>query len=116
MKTTTQIFEECLAQVPNDVKMELDMSFALADKIDGILRERDITQKQLARKMGKTEAEVSQLLRYLHEGKISNRKIARIIGLNKETVNNYEFTLSPENFVILQKNKPISWERPLPHI
>lgn len=57
MKTTVQLFDECLATVQNDVKMELDMSFALADKIDMILREKNISQKQLAKKMGKTEAE-----------------------------------------------------------
>lgn len=56
MKTATQLFDECLASVQNDVKMELDMSFALADKIDMILREKNISQKQLAKRMGKTEA------------------------------------------------------------
>lgn len=62
MKTTAQLFDECLASVSNDVKMELDMSFALADKIDMILREKNISQGQLAEKMGKTEAEVSRWL------------------------------------------------------
>lgn len=62
MKTTAQLFDECLATVQNDVKMELDMSFALADKIDMILREKNISQKQLAKRMGKTEAEVSRWL------------------------------------------------------
>ena len=55
MKTTAQLFDECLATVSNDVKLELDMSFALADKIDMILREKNISMKQLAKKMGKTE-------------------------------------------------------------
>lgn len=45
MKTTTQLFDECLATVQNDVKIELDMSFVLADKIDMILREKNISQK-----------------------------------------------------------------------
>lgn len=31
MKTTAQLFDECLAIVQNDGKMELDTSFALAD-------------------------------------------------------------------------------------
>lgn len=34
-------------------------------------------------------SKIKQLLRYLREGNVSNRKIARIVGLNKETVNNY---------------------------
>lgn len=45
MKTTAQLFDECLTSVSNDVKMELDMSFALADKIDMILRKKNISQK-----------------------------------------------------------------------
>ena len=76
MKTTTQIFDECLATVQNDVKMELDMSFALADKIDMILREKNISQKQLAKRMGKTEAEVSRWLGGTHN--FTLRTIAKI--------------------------------------
>lgn len=76
MKTTAQLFDECLATVSNDVKMELDMSFALADKIDMILREKNISQKQLAKKMGKTEAEVSRWLGGTHN--FTLRTIAKI--------------------------------------
>ncbi len=76
METTAQLFDECLATVKNDVKMELDMSFALADKIDMILREKNISQKQLAKKMGKTEAEVSRWLGGTHN--FTLRTIAKI--------------------------------------
>lgn len=76
MKTTAQLFDECLATVKNDVKMELDMSFALADKINMILREKNISQKQLAKKMGKTEAEVYRWLGGTHN--FTLRTIAKI--------------------------------------
>lgn len=76
MKTTAQLFDECFATVQNDVKMELDMSFALADKIDMILREKNISQKQLAKRMGKTEAEVSRWLGGTHN--FTLRTIAKI--------------------------------------
>ena len=76
MKTTAQLFDECLATVTNDVKLELDMSFALADKIDMILREKNISKKQLAKKMGKTEAEVSRWLGGTHN--FTLRTIAKI--------------------------------------
>lgn len=76
MKTTALLFDECLATVSNDVKLELDMSFALADKIDMILREKNISQKQLAKKMDKTEAEVSRLLGGTHN--FTLRTIAKI--------------------------------------
>ena len=76
MKTTAQLFDECLASVSNDVKMELDKSFAIADKIDMILREKNISQKQLAKRMGKTEAEVSRWLGGTHN--FTLRTIAKI--------------------------------------
>lgn len=75
MKTSV-LFEECLSKVSNDVKLELDMSFALADKIDAALKERKISQKDLARKMGKTEAEVSRWLGGTHN--FTLRTIAKI--------------------------------------
>lgn len=76
MKTTAQLFDEYLGTVQNDVKIELDMSFALADKIDMILREKNISQKQLAEKMGETEAEVSRWLGGTHN--FTLRTIAKI--------------------------------------
>lgn len=76
MKITAQLFDEGLATVPNDVKMELDMSFAIADKIDMILQEKNMSQKQLAKSMGKTEAEVSRWLGGTHN--FTLRTIAKI--------------------------------------
>ena len=87
MKTTAQLFDECLATVSNDVKLELDMSFALADKIDMTLKEKNISQKQLANKMGKTEAEVSRWLGGTHN--FTLRTIAQIsdtLGVNLFTI------------------------------
>ncbi len=83
MKTTAQLFDECLATVPDDVKMELDMSFAIADKIDMILREKNISQKQLAKRMGKTEAEVSRWLGGTHNFTLRTiAKISNALGVN----------------------------------
>ena len=84
---TALLFDECLATVSNDVKLELDMSFALADKIDIILREKNISQKQLAKKMGKTEAEVSRWLGGTHNFTIRTiAKISDALGVNLLTI------------------------------
>lgn len=83
MKTTAVLFDECLAQVPNDVKMELDMSFAIADKIDAVLKEKNISQKELARRMGKTEAEVSRWLGGTHNFTLRTiAKISNALGIH----------------------------------
>lgn len=76
MKTTKSLFEESLATVPEDVKLELDMSFALSDKIFAALKEKNISQKELAKRMGKTEAEVSRWLGGTHN--FTLRTIAKI--------------------------------------
>lgn len=82
MKTSV-LFEECLSHVSNDVKLELDMSFALADKIDAALKERKISQKDLAKKMGKTEAEVSRWLGGTHNFTLRTiAKISDALGIN----------------------------------
>ena len=86
-ETTAQLFDECLATVQNDVKMELDMSFALADKIDMILREKNISQKQLAEKMGETEAEVSRWLGGTHNFTLRTiAKISDVLGVKLLTI------------------------------
>ncbi len=83
MKTTAVLFNECLAEIPNDVKMELDMSFALADKIDAVLKEKRITQKEFAKRMGKTEAEVSRWLGGTHNFTLRTiAKISNALGIN----------------------------------
>lgn len=69
-------FQESLSQVPNDLKREIDLSFAIADKIDAILKEEGITQKELAVRTGKTAAEVSRWLCGTHN--FTLRTIAKI--------------------------------------
>ena len=42
------LFHECINQVPKEVKLFVDMSFNVADRIDAALKEKGMTQKQLA--------------------------------------------------------------------
>lgn len=58
MNKTAQIFNECVAATPADVRQRVEWSFEIADKIDGILKRRGMTQKELARQVGRSEAEV----------------------------------------------------------
>lgn len=77
------MFEEGLSQIGKDVKIELEWSFALADKIDGILKDRHISQKELARRMGKSEAEVSRWLGGTHNFTLRTlAKISATLGVN----------------------------------
>ena len=83
MKTTT-MFRDAVAQIPNDVRIEVDLSFAIADKIDAILKQKGMTQKECARKMGKTEAEVSRWVGGTHN--FTLRTIAKISDVLGERI------------------------------
>ena len=63
---TNPLFRECLAQVSEKTRAECNLSFEIADCIDTILKKKGLTQKELARKMGKRESEVSRWLTGRH--------------------------------------------------
>ena len=78
------MFREAVAQIPNDVRIEVDLSFAIADKIDAILKQKGMTQKEFARKMCKTEAEVSRWVGGTHN--FTLRTIAKISDVLGERI------------------------------
>lgn len=47
MRTTTEIFREAVANVPEDVRLETDWSFAISDKIADALEKKGITAKSI---------------------------------------------------------------------
>lgn len=63
---TNPLFRECLAQVSEKTRAEFNLSFEIADSIDAILKEKGLTQKELAKRMGKRESEVSRWLTGRH--------------------------------------------------
>ncbi len=78
---TSNLFKREVAKVPIDVKLELDLSFAIADKIDAILKRKGMSQKEFAKKMNKTEAEVSRWLSGNHNFTIKTiAKITSVLG------------------------------------
>lgn len=87
MNATAKLFKEELAKVPEDVKIELDITFAIADKIDAALKEKNISQKEFAHKMGKTESEVSRWLGGTHNFTVRTiAKISQALGVSLITV------------------------------
>lgn len=85
---TNALFQSCLSEVSQDVKTEIDLSFAIVDKIDAVLKEKGMTQRELAEALGKNEAEVSRWMRGTHNftirtlAKISNVLGTQIIGVS----------------------------------
>ena len=82
--TTSEMFQQEIAKVPIDLRLELDLSFAIADKIDAILKKKGMTQKEFAKKMNKTEAEVSRWLSGTHN--FTLKTIAKITAVLGESI------------------------------
>ena len=74
--STKSLFREELAKIPPDVRKQVDMSWAIADKIDALLKAKGMSQKEFAHLMGKTEPEVSRWLGGTHN--FTLRTLAKI--------------------------------------
>ena len=53
-------FKEQVAKVAPEVKLEMQLSAEIIARIDAILKEKNMSQRDLARKLGKSEAVVSR--------------------------------------------------------
>lgn len=60
MKNKQEWFESKVAAVSPEIMSEVQMSADIVERIDAILKEKHMTQRDLAHKMGKSEAVVSR--------------------------------------------------------
>lgn len=71
-----ELFRECLDSIPEERRTEFNLSFAIAERIDSILKQKGMSQREFAAKMGKRESEISKWLTGRHNFTIST--IAKI--------------------------------------
>ena len=82
---TNKILDEIRGQISPDVKKQLDISVSLANRIYDILEAKGMSQKDLAKLLGKTETEVSRWLSGTHNLTIAT--IAKIsVALGEEII------------------------------
>lgn len=60
------LLEELRKGITEDIKNEIDLSFAIADRIAEILAKKNMSQREFAAKLGKSEAEISKWMRGTH--------------------------------------------------
>ena len=60
MDNKQEWFNEKVAVVPQEVLSEVQLSADIIARIDALLKEKNMTQRELARKLGKSEAVVSR--------------------------------------------------------
>lgn len=78
---TNKILDEIRGHISPDVKKQLEISVSLANRIYDILEKKGMTQKDLAKLLGKTETEVSRWLSGTHNLTIATiAKISVALG------------------------------------
>ena len=71
MRDIRNRYREMVRQVPPEVKAEIDLSFAISNKIDALMQERGLSKKQLADQLGKRPSEVTRWLSGQHNFTVS---------------------------------------------
>ncbi len=66
MRTINSTFKQMAAKVPTEVKLEVDLSFAIADRIDALIKKKGMTKKEFADSIGKSPSEVTKWLSGQH--------------------------------------------------
>ena len=91
---TNRIMDEIRGSISPEMKLQMEMSVAIANRICDILEAKGMTQKELARKLGKTETEVSRWLSGTHN--LTMATICKISSaLNAEVVKVADYELAP---------------------
>ena len=61
-----EVFRKAFAGIPAEQKAQFELSFAIADRIDAILKAKGMSQKRFAQLLGKRESEISKWLTGRH--------------------------------------------------
>ena len=71
MKDIKNRYREMVAQVPQTIKEEVNLSFAISNRIDALMKERGLSKKQFADEIGKRPSEITRWLSGQHNFTIS---------------------------------------------
>lgn len=66
MRMMDNVFKEMLAEVPAEIKAEMDLSFAIAIRLDALIKEKGLSKKEFAEAIGKRPSEVTKWLSGQH--------------------------------------------------
>lgn len=82
---TWELVGQLIANIPLEQKKQLDYSNDISDRLDSIMKERGISQRELARMTGKRPSEVTRWLSGQHNFTLAT--IAKLsVALNHEFV------------------------------
>ena len=84
MKKSNKILDEIREGISPEIKLRLELSVTIANKVYDILEKKGMSQKDFARLIGKTETEVSRWLSGTHNMTIAT--ISKISCALKEDI------------------------------
>ena len=91
---TNRIMDDIRSTISPEMKLQMELSVAIANRIYDILEEKGMSQKDFARLMGKTETEVSRWLSCTHN--LTMATICKIsAALNADVVKVADRELEP---------------------
>ncbi len=86
---TTNLYQQALLDIPDDVKREVALSFAVADRIFNLMKEAGMTQKEFAKRIGKSESEASVWMTGRHNFTLKTlSKVSSVFGVDIVVVPN----------------------------
>lgn len=89
---TNNIMDEIRSTISPEMKLQMELSVAIANRIYDILEAKKMSQKEFARLMGKTETEVSRWLSGTHNLTMATIcKISTALGEDVIRVANYSY-------------------------
>ncbi len=71
MRDAKKAYQKMISSVPADIKAEIDLSFAISDRIDELMRERGLSKKQFADALGRRPSEITKWLSGQHNFTLS---------------------------------------------
>lgn len=61
-----ELFRQCLSAIPDEQRQAFELSYGIAERIDALLKDKGITQHELARRLHKRDSEISKWLTGRH--------------------------------------------------
>ncbi len=71
MKDIRNRYREMVTRVPQEMKEEINLSFAISNKIDALMQERGLSKKEFADQLGKRPSEITRWLSGQHNFTVS---------------------------------------------
>jgi len=76
MKEAKEAYRKMVNSIPEEIRMSIDLSFDISNRIASLMEERNLSKKQLAEALGKRPSEITKWLSGQHN--FSLRTIAKL--------------------------------------